>query len=55
MADAVVLRFVYNPYTNIRTSVSMAVSELCVAPPWCAPPGLPAASAAVLVVDVGRG
>ncbi len=42
MADAVVFRFVYNPHTNLRTSVSTAVSELCVAPPWCAPPGLPA-------------
>jgi len=40
MADTVVLRFVCNPYTNLRTSVSTAVSELCCAPPWCAPPGL---------------
>jgi hypothetical protein len=41
MADAVVLRFVCKPHTNLRTSPSTAVSELCVAPPWCAPPGLP--------------
>jgi len=40
MADAVVLRFVYNPHTNLMTSASTAVSELCCAPPWCAPPGL---------------
>ena len=41
MADAVVLRFVCNPHTNLRTPPSTAVSELCGAPPWCAPPGLP--------------
>jgi len=39
MADTGLLRFVCNPYTNLRTSATTDISELCCAPPWCAPPG----------------
>jgi len=39
-AHVSVLRFVWGLYINLRTSVSTAISELCCAPPWCAPPGL---------------
>ncbi len=53
MADTVVFRFIYNPYINLRTSPSTAVSELCVAPSWCAPLGLPAVSECYLIDILG--